>query len=552
MKKLCIVLIVLSLLFSLGTGCFAAQAGGSCGSSTSWSFQNGVLTVSGSGGMGDFTPGTQPWAAFRDSITTVVVESGVDAIGRDAFCDLPRLSSVRLPGTLWSIDSGAFASCPALTSIVLPEGLTDLGGYVFSNSGLTAVTIPASLKNLAFASFSQCTALKSVSFAGVPRRISGEAFAGCTALTSIVIPESVENLDFAFKNCTALTSITLPKSLKSVRSTFSGCTALKTVVLPEGLTQLNSTFSGCTALTNVNIPTTVTKLDGTFYGCTALQNITIPDTVTAIGSNTFYQTGLAKAALPQGLTTISRASFSNCYSLTEITLPHGVTAVENNAFSSCYNLKTVTIPDTVKTIGDKAFFCRMSVKDVYYGGSEAQWKAITVGKDNESLLKATIHYNAPIAKPIPKTGTAFASTQTVLVDGKPVTLQAYALKDAKGNPTNYVKLRDVAWILNGSGAQFNVGWDGSVNILTCTPYTPNGSEMSTPFSGNRNYTVPSAATNIDGRKASLTAISLTDDRGGGYTYYQLRDLGRALGFNVGWSAQQGIFIQTDRPYSDAD
>ena len=57
---------------------------------------------------------------------------------------------------------------------------------------------------------------------------------------------------------------------------------------------------------------------------------------------------------------------------------------------------------------------------------------------------------------------------------------------------------------------------------------------------------------IDGRKASLTAIFLTDDRGGGYTYYQLRDLGRALGFNVGWNAQQGIFIQTDRPYSDAD
>jgi len=549
MKKLCIVLTVLSLLFFLSTGCFAAQA---CGTGTSWSLQNGVLTISGSGGTHDFEPGTQPWAAFRESIVTVVVENGVDAIGRNAFCDLPALSSVRLPGTLWSIDNGAFANCPALTSIALPEGLADLGGYVFSNSGLTAVTIPASLKNLVFASFSQCTALKSVSFAGVPLRISGEAFAGCTALTSIVIPEGVENLDFAFKNCTALTSVTLPKSLKSVRSTFSGCTALKSVVLPEGLTQLNSTFSSCTALTNVNIPSTVTKLDGTFYRCTALQNITIPDTVTTIGASTFYQTGLTKINLPQGLTTISRSSLSNCYALTEVSIPYGVTTIENNAFSSCYNLKTVTIPDTVTSIGDKAFFCRMSVKDVYYSGSEAQWKAITMGTDNESLLKAAIHYNAPIAKPIPKTGTAFASTQTVLVDGRPVTLQAYALKDAKGNPTNYVKLRDVAWILNGSGAQFSVGWDGSVNILTRTAYAPNGSEMSTPFSGDRIYTVPTAATNIDGRKASLTAISLTDDRGGGYTYYQLRDLGRALGFNVGWNAQQGIFLQTDRPYSDAD
>ena len=47
-------------------------------------------------------------------------------------------------------------------------------------------------------------------------------------------------------------------------------------------------------------------------------------------------------------------------------------------------------------------------------------------------------------------GTAYASTQTVLVDGSAVIFQAYALKDAYGNDTNYVKLRDVAQILNGT------------------------------------------------------------------------------------------------------
>ena len=147
---------------------------------------------------------------------------------------------------------------------------------------------------------------------------------------------------------------------------------------------------------------------------------------------------------------------------------------------------------------------------------------------------------------------AYASTQPVNIDGKAVELQAYALKDANGNSTNYVKLRDVANVLNGSKAQFQVGWDGNVNILTGQSYTPNGSEMKTPFSGNRDYTVPTSATNVNGARSELSAITLTDDNGNGYTYYKLRDLGKELGFNVGWNGEIGIFIQTDRAYSDAD
>ena len=50
----------------------------------------------------------------------------------------------------------------------------------------------------------------------------------------------------------------------------------------------------------------------------------------------------------------------------------------------------------------------------------------------------------------------------------------------------------------------------------------------------------------------LTAFVLTDDEGGDHTYYQLRDLGKALGFNVGWSAERGVFIESDKPYTDAD
>lgn len=141
-------------------------------------------------------------------------------------------------------------------------------------------------------------------------------------------------------------------------------------------------------------------------------------------------------------------------------------------------------------------------------------------------------------------GTAYASTQTVLVDGSAVIFQAYALKDERGNDTNYVKLRDVAQILNGTAAQFEVGWNGAVNIETGKNYTSNGSEMKTPFTGNRSYSPATAPTNINGAPAGLEAIVLLDDNGGAYTYYKLRDLGRVLGFKVDWSAEKGIFVET--------
>ena len=89
-----------------------------------------------------------------------------------------------------------------------------------------------------------------------------------------------------------------------------------------------------------------------------------------------------------------------------------------------------------------------------------------------------------------------------------------------------------------------MGWDGAVNIETGKPYTANGSEMKTPFSGDQAYEAAAAPTNVNGQTAALEAIVLKDDAGGAYTYYKLRDLGKALGFRVDWSAEKGIFLET--------
>ena len=91
-------------------------------------------------------------------------------------------------------------------------------------------------------------------------------------------------------------------------------------------------------------------------------------------------------------------------------------------------------------------------------------------------------------------------------------------------------------------------WDGNVIIVPDEAYKPNGTEMQAPFSGNRHYQKADAKTVIYGESIPFTAILLTDDQGGGYTYYKLRDLGKVLNFNVGWSNSRGIYIESNHPY----
>ena len=150
---------------------------------------------------------------------------------------------------------------------------------------------------------------------------------------------------------------------------------------------------------------------------------------------------------------------------------------------------------------------------------------------------------------------AIESTQKITIGDKVVELKAYALKDENGGLANYVRIRDIALLLSGTKAQFEVSWDGAVNLVKGKAYTPNGDEMKVPFSGSQNYTLSANPTKIDGYSVSkwnLSAIVLTDSKGGGYTYYKLRDLGQQLGFNVGWSAERGVYIEPDKAYSWED
>lgn len=130
-----------------------------------------------------------------------------------------------------------------------------------------------------------------------------------------------------------------------------------------------------------------------FMDCHSLTSLTIPGSVTSVGESAFrYCHGLTSVTIPDGIISIGERAFSECHSLTSVTILDSVTTIGAGAFSYCSNLTSVTIPDSVTTIGKSAFdYC--GSLDIYYGGSESQWKQIFSDDDYEFPLN-DVHYNS--------------------------------------------------------------------------------------------------------------------------------------------------------------
>lgn len=123
--------------------------------------------------------------------------------------------------------------------------------------------------------------------------------------------------------------------------------------------------------------------------------VVIPSTiegypVTKIGNSAFfYCPDVVSVSIPNGVKTIEDSAFDTCTSLKSINIPEGVTSIGNGAFQGCTALIFVAIPKSLTNIGDYAFNACSKLNTVFYGGTEAQKSAITVGTQNNYLLNAT-------------------------------------------------------------------------------------------------------------------------------------------------------------------
>ncbi len=133
------------------------------------------------------------------------------------------------------------------------------------------------------------------------------------------------------------------------------------------------------------------------------------------------------------------------------------------------------------------------------------------------------------------------STQALEVDGRSVSCEAYSIDGC-----NYFKLRDIAALLSGTPAQFSVDYDGesrTVLVKTGEAYVPQPGDLELGEDRSASAGPSSQILRIDGREAALSAWNL-----GGNNYFQLRELGGALGFGVDYDEERRtVLIMSEMP-----
>ena len=376
------------------------------------------------------------------SLTEITIPDGVTSIGQYAFYDCTSLAEIVIPDSVTSIGWCAFSGCTSLSKVKLSNSLMIIEEGTFSDcTSLKEIVIPDSVTEIGESAFSGCTSLAEITIPDNLTIIEAETFSGCESLTEIVIPDSVSEIgESAFSNCASLAEIVIPDRVTSIgKSAFSDCTSLAEIVIPDSVTEIGeSAFSGCTSLAKVKLSNNLTIIEaGTFRDCTSLTEIVIPDSVTEIRGRWegYYQyyvgafsgcTSMKSITIGSGVEGVDYSFISLCRGLaninvspnnknyssidgvlfnkdgtellaytggndrSEYTIPDGVTTVCENAFFGCY-IRTLTIPVSVIEIDDSAFENCDSLKNVYYLGTRAQWKAVVIGTKNEALTRATVH-----------------------------------------------------------------------------------------------------------------------------------------------------------------
>lgn len=198
----------------------ANPTSGTCGENLGWDLEFGVLTISGTGAMFDYSEWWEedgemaPWP--QKEITSVIIEDGVTSIGSNAF-SMSSLNCVSIADSVTSIGSNAFYYCDGLSEVTLPRNLTEVGSNAFSGSGLYDITIPGSLKTIGSGMFSFCQQMVSVEIEDGVEEIGDGAFSCCVSLTDITIPDTVTTIGaIAFSECHSLRKITIPASVAAI------------------------------------------------------------------------------------------------------------------------------------------------------------------------------------------------------------------------------------------------------------------------------------------------------------------------------------------------
>ncbi len=208
--------------------------------------------------------------------------------------------------------------------------VTGLGDYAYyMHDEITDITISKNVVDFAWFPFYGCTSLKEFKVdpdnpiytadeQGILFDKAGQclmAYPAALEQEEYAIPDGIVCINNSAFACNPyIKKVTIPEGVVAdymgIRA-FAECTALETVVFPESLTKITEfCFAACTSLKNVDFADTLSIIDkAAFYNCTSLEQPSFPDSLTEIGQGAFISTGFDQVTIPATVASIGYSAF---------------------------------------------------------------------------------------------------------------------------------------------------------------------------------------------------------------------------------------------------
>ena len=309
------------------------------GTNLEWSLdKDGVLTISGTGAMADYSYVYAPWFDHSTKIKTIVFEEGITSISNYAFYSLSGITGdLIIPDTVVSIGDSAFYNCSGFNGkLVLSNRLESIGKMAFAKCGgfKGDLVIPNSVIYLGEEAFKYCLGF------------DGE----------LVIGNSVEAIyDYTFDQCTGFTGdLVIPDSVTTIgENAFHMCEGFTgSLYIGNGVTDIGQyAFSNCRG----------------FKG-----NLILGESLNIIGGEAFYGCIGFKGDLiiPNSVTVICDRAFRNCKGFEgKLVMSKNIESIDYDAFYYCTALSgSVTFPESLGNIGNQAFY-KCGIDEFYFEGN---------------------------------------------------------------------------------------------------------------------------------------------------------------------------------------